>query len=161
MRGIRLRRSTSEALKKNVEQIRDAVRQRAHTLFQTRDGRLGSALDDWLMAEHEALWRPPIEVAQHGNEIVVEAAVAGLEPNEIDVQVTPDTLVIAAERRHAHPTTKGQVHVCEFAPGRLFRSIVLPAPIDPDDVKARYHNGLLTVTAHLASAQPATVKVDH
>ena len=159
MRAVKLQHPTKEQLVAEVEKVRTRVRETAHALFQKRDGRIGSAFDDWLMAERDTVWRPAIEMSQHDGEIVVEAALAGLEPTEIDVQVTPDALVIAADRRHAHTKTKGTIHVCEFASGRLFRSIPLPAPIDPHDVKARYHNGLLTVTATLANRRPIAVQV--
>jgi HSP20 family molecular chaperone IbpA len=36
----------------------------------------------------------------------------------------------------------------------LFRSVTLPAPIDPAAVTARYRNGLLTITATIAVEQP-------
>jgi HSP20 family protein len=161
MKAIKLHRSTEDSLKRNLDQIRERIRQRAHTFFQTRGGRIGSALDDWLMAERETLWRPPIEVSQQDGRIVVEADVAGLEPDEIDLQVTPETLLITAEARHVHTEAKGQVHVCEFAPGPLFRTVALPAPIDPAGVKAKCRNGLLTITATVAAPRKTPIDVEH
>lgn len=80
---------------------------------------------------------------------------AGVDPRRLDVQATPDTLLIKAEIEHAHSAAKGTIHVCEFQPGHLFRAVRLPVKVDPDAVKAEYRNGLLRVTAAVASEQQA------
>ena len=46
---------------------------------------------------------------------------------------------------------KGEVYVCEFAHGNLFRSIHLPKKIDPEKVKAEFKNGMLTLKAPVAA----------
>jgi HSP20 family molecular chaperone IbpA len=153
MKTIRLHNQTAEAIFRDVEQMRDRIRQRAHEFFSHRGGRLGSAFDDWLMAEREAVWRPAIEVCQKDQQLIVEVAAAGLEAGDIDVQVTPETLLVCAAAAHEHSEAKGTVHVCEFEPGRLFRMITLPVPINPGEVTSTYRNGLLTITAAVAVTQ--------
>ncbi|MBI2833320.1 MAG: Hsp20/alpha crystallin family protein [Acidobacteria bacterium] len=51
------------------------------------------------------------------------------------------------------------MHLCEFRPGQLFRGIKLPAPIDPDAVKAECRDGLLRVTAAMAAQLARKVDV--
>jgi HSP20 family protein len=153
MKTIRLHHRSVEAIVHDVEHMKDRIRRRAHEFFRNRGGRLGSALEDWLSAEREAVWRPAIEVCEKDRHLTIEVAAAGLEANAIEVQVTPETLLITAEAAHVHPEAKGIVHICEFEPGRLFRSITLPVPIDPAEVTAKYRNGLLTITAAVAVKQ--------
>jgi HSP20 family protein len=154
-----LKTRKAETLLDDIEQIQKRVTERAYELFRNRGAALGGALGDWLAAERETIWKPPIEVCQTGNQFVIQAALAGVEPQQLDIQVTRDTVLIKADMPHTHPETKGIVHVCEFRPGQLFRVITLPAPIDPEAVKAEYRDGVLRVTAAIA-AEPQAKKID-
>ena len=140
-----------------VEGVQRHVAQRAQEIFRARGSALGHALEDWMKAERETIWRPALEVRRTKEAFVVEAAVAGIDPKQFDVQVTPTELVLAAHVHHADREQEGEVVLCEFANGPLFRSYKLPEPVDPARVSAQYRNGLLRVIAPLA--QPAT-KVD-
>ena len=154
-----LKTRTAETLLQEIEQIQKRITERAYDLFRNRGAALGTALNDWVAAERQTIWKPPVEVCQKDNQCVIEAALAGVEPRQLDIQVSRDTLLIKADTPHTHPETKGIVHVCEFQPGQLFRAITLPVPIDPEAVKAEYRDGLLRVTAALA-AKPQAKKVD-
>jgi HSP20 family protein len=144
-----------ETIVKELDEIQRRITQRAYEIFKDRGTRVGAALDDWLTAERQTVWKPAIEVCKRDAAFVIQAAVAGVEPRQLDIQVTPETLLIKAETAHSHPESKGIVHVCEFEPGQLFRLIRLPEPIDPEAVKAEYRNGLLRVTAAVAARKPA------
>ena len=160
MKFTALKTRRAERLIDEVERLQKQITERAYEMFRKRGALLGAALDDWLTAEKQTIWKPAIEVRQKDNAFIIEAAVAGVEPGELDIQVTPDTVLIKAETTHAHADKKGAVHVCEFEPGPLFRLIRLPAPIDPDGVKAEYRNGLLRITAAMTAAKRAkTVEV--
>lgn len=150
MKFSRLKTRTTETVLDELERIQERISERAHEMFRNRGAMLGAALDDWLAAERKTIWRPAVEVCQEGNAFTVEAALAGVEPKDLDVQVTPETLLIRADVDHEHPKEKGTVHVCEFQRGQLFRVIRLPAPIDQNAVKAEYRNGLLRITAPIA-----------
>lgn len=156
---ILLKTRKAETLLDDIEQIQKRITERAYDLFRNRGAALGAALNDWLAAERQTIWKPQVEVCQKDNQFVIEAALAGVEPRQLDIQVTRDTLLIKADTRHTHPETKGMVHLCEFQPGQLFRTIKFPAPIDSDAVKAEYRDGLLRVTAAMA-AQQHPKKVD-
>ena len=58
---------------------------------------------------------------------------------------------------HREKEQEGEVILCEFANGPLFRSYRFPEVIEATRVTAEYRNGLLRVTAPFA--HPAT-KVD-
>ena len=137
-----------------VEGVQRQIAQRAQEIFRARPGEIGSALEDWMRAERETIWRPALEVRRTRDAFVIEAAVAGIEPKQCDVQVTPTELVLGAPVHHSDREQEGEVVLCEFANGPLFRSYKFPAPVDPARVSAEYRNGMLRVTAPLA--QPAT-----
>ena len=147
-----------ETLLGEIDQMQKRITEQAYELFRSRGAAMGKALNDWLAAERQTVWKPAVEVCEKDDRFVVEAALAGVEPQQLDIQVTRDTLLIKADIRHSHPKAKGIVHVCEFQPGQLFRAITFPSPVDPDAVKAEYRDGLLRVTA--ATAAPHAKKVD-
>src|SRR5438876_9707474 len=124
-----------------MKQMQDRIMRRAYDIFE-RNGRLfGRDLDHWLQAERELLWKPAVELREADGEFVLEAAVSGLDPKDIDIEVTPEDIVL--KRDIQHEEKKGTVHICEFQSGRMFRSIHLSKRINPDKVKAEIKDGLL------------------
>jgi len=74
----------------------------------------------------------------------------------LDVQITPEDVLIRADIHHKHTPEEGTVQFCEFTEGQLFRSVHFPEHIDPDSAVAEYRNGMLRVTASIA--KPAAQK---
>lgn len=155
MKFTALKTTRAERLIDELDRIQKQVRERAYEIFKHRGEAIGAALDDWLAAERQTVWKPAIEICEAGNQVVVEAAVAGVEPRDLDIQITSDTLLIRAKTLHSHTEKKGKVHVCEFQAGELFRLIKWPAPIDVDAVKAEHRHGLLRITADVAVGRQA------
>ena len=103
---------------------------RAYEIFEDRGREPGRALDDWLDANRELVWSPAIELTERDGHIMLEAAVAGLEPEELDVRITPEDVLIRSDRSHADPASDAKTYTCEFCPGKLFREVRLPARVD-------------------------------
>jgi HSP20 family protein len=156
---MKVRARRVETLVDELETLQKRIAERAFAIFRDRGAQLGAALDDWLSAERQTVWRPAIEVCQRGNQLIIEAAVAGVDPKQLQIEATPETMLIKAEVEHSHPAEKGTVHVCEFEPGHLFRLIQLPVAIDPGAVSAEFNNGLLKILAPVAAA-PRSKKVE-
>ena len=125
------------------------ITERAFDVFNRRGAAPGRAFDDWLAAEREIVWKPPVEVSEKDDEFLVEPALAGVDAKQVDIHVTPDALLIRGETTHQHSPDE-KIHICEFRPGKLFREIRFPRTIDPDKVRADYRDGLLRVWAPLA-----------
>lgn len=136
-----------------LEAMTEAIRQRAFGLFQSRNSRDGSDLDDWLRAEREVVWAPEAELIEKDQEIKARVALPGFDPSEIDVSATPDELVVQAETAHKHDGKEGDVRFCEFSEKKLFRRIPLPVPIDVDKVSASLDKGVLQVIAPKAATR--------
>ena len=133
-----------------MKNIEERIMQRAYEIFQNNGGMSGRDLENWTQAEQELVWKPPLELSEKNGEFQLEAAVSGIEAKDIDIEVTPEDIILKANVHHEHKDFKGTVHLCEFRPGKMFRSIHLPRKIDPDKVKAEFRNGLLRVTASIA-----------
>ena len=99
----------------------------------------------------------PIRVEDYleGDHYTVRAELAGIDP-EKDVEVTVGSgyLTIRAER---HDKTEGKRR-SEFRYGAFTRSLPLPANADEDDVKATYHDGILTIAVGLQTEKKEPVK---
>lgn len=147
---MRIKPRIVESLAEQVESTQQRIACRAHELWRDRGAAVGRALEDWLHAEKEVVWRPAIELRRANGAFVVEAAVAGVDASQLDVQASSNELLIASTLRHGHPGPDGEVLTCEFANGPLFRTLQFPEPVDPKGVKAEVRNGLLRITAPLA-----------
>jgi HSP20 family protein len=95
----------------------------------------------------------------------------GVDKGAIDVKATDRTLVISAERRNQRSQPEeaaadasdvgARPLVSEFRYGTWSRRFRFPAPIDRDQLQARYRDGLLTVTAPKANtATTVSVQVE-
>jgi HSP20 family protein len=140
----------SKSVFDEIDRMNDRIMRRAYDIFTSNGGQFGKDIDDWMQAERELVWRPTVELTEKDDTFYLEVAAPGVDPKELDVEVTPDDILIRADVHHEHKEKKGEVHVCEFAHGNLFRSIHLPKKVDPDKVKAEFKNGLLTLNAPVA-----------
>ena len=95
-----------------------------------------------------------IDVADHGEELVVTADVPGFEKDDIDVTLRGETLRISAEQQQESEEGDGDGQYIrkERRHKSVSRSVTLPEEVDEENVSAEYHNGVLTVTLPKLSA---------
>jgi HSP20 family protein len=139
----------SESLWDQIRRMEDRIARRAQEIFQNH-GSMGRELDDWFTAENELVWKPAVELKEKDSHFELQAAVAGIDPKDVHVEVTPEELLIRGETRTERKEDKGHVYLSEFRSGSLFRSVRFPKKVDPNKVRAEIKNGLLTVTAQIA-----------
>jgi HSP20 family molecular chaperone IbpA len=104
-----------------IEKMQDRVMQRAFDIFTMNGRTFGREIDGWLQAERELVWTPSIELQEKDNEFRLEIAVPGVDPKDIDIEVTSQDILVKAAVEHEHKEKKGQVYACEFATGKLFQ----------------------------------------
>lgn len=88
---------------------------------------------------------PSIDVTQNEQEIRVAAELPGVKEDDVDVSIDNDVLTIRAEKRVEYEDGKDTRHVRERAYGTFQRSLRLPQPVDPEQVRAHFDHGVLTV----------------
>ena len=139
-----------------IERMQQRITRRAYELFESRGRELGHDLDDWLAAESELVWSPPISMEEEGDEIVVQLSAPGIDADHIDVELTPNDLLVEGEAHEQKQkrTSKGRVR--EMRSAKLFRSVHFPRAIDPDSAEAELKNGVLKLTAKLAREERAS-----
>ena len=103
--------------------------------------------------EKEDLWddgepegQLTVDVYQTPNDIVVESAIAGVSPDDIDVNVTSDSISIRGSRKREKTVRSEDYLYQECYWGKFGRSIILPQEVDPEGAEVKFKNGILTVT---------------
>jgi HSP20 family protein len=91
-------------------------------------------------------WLPAVDVAEAPDKVTVKAEVPGLDPKEIDISLVGDVLTIKGEKKSEREEKKENYHLVERSYGSFARSIRLPAPVNADQIEAKYDKGVLTIT---------------
>ena len=135
------------------EQLADRIRLQAYNLFAHRGASDGHALDDWLAAERELCW-PAAELTERKGEYVLNVALAGFEPAEIEVTATPREIMIKAGRKSEQSASdsESKVRWSEFRSSNILRRVELPTPVDVAKISANLESGLLKIVAPKAQA---------
>jgi len=93
------------------------------------------------------------DVQDSENELIVRAEAPGFDPEEIDVHLSGDRLVIQAEHK-TEEKTDGNGQYSHY--GKFYRSMSVPSGIEADKIEANYKNGVLEV--HLPKGEQARSK---
>jgi HSP20 family protein len=149
----------TEAIFYELRTMQDRIMRRAYDIFENSGRALGRDLEHWLDAERELVWKPAIELSEKDDAFHVSVAIPGVDPKALDIEVSPDYLLIKAEVHHEHTADKGKVHACEFETGSLFRSVRFPKKVDPNKVLAEFKNGMLYLTAPVGEAHLRKIEV--
>lgn len=88
---------------------------------------------------------PAVNIWTNDNAVVVTAEVPGVDTKSLDVSVKQNVLTISGERPAEVESEKVSYHRRERGFGKFSRTVRLPFEIDPNNVKARYVNGVLRV----------------
>jgi len=101
-------------------------------------------------------WAPPIEVRQRDGRMVITAELPGMRPEDVNVEMNDDSIVIHGERRDEREQNQGGVHVSERRYGQFHRTIPLPEGAKAENVTARFNNGLLEIDVPMEQQQQAS-----
>ena len=87
-----------------------------------------------------------IDVYQTEKELIIQSAIAGVKPEDLDIFIEGDKVTIKGKREK--PTGKEETNYfyqeCYWGP--FSREIILPVEVDPSRVKAIFNSGILTIS---------------
>src|SRR3989344_2711457 len=86
-----------------------------------------------------------VDVYQTPDEIVVESTIAGVKPDDIEIDVTSESLTIRGERHQEQKIAESDYFYKECFWGKFSRSIILPQEVDPEKAHSALKNGLLVI----------------
>lgn len=93
---------------------------------------------------------PRTNISETDGEICITAEMPGLAKNDVEVEISGDTIAIRGEKKSEKEDKSDEegrrFHRIERRSGSFGRVTRLPFEIDPDKVQAEVKNGVLTVT---------------
>lgn len=106
--------------------------------------------NDWL-DDDDFSGQLAVDVFQNGDDIVIKSTIAGVRPEDIDINVNNDMITIRGKREKDHTVVDEDYFYRECYWGGFSRSIILPCEVKVDRIKASMKNGVLTVVLPKAS----------
>ena len=97
----------------------------------------------------------PVDIFEKDNNLVVQAAVPGIKPEDLDVSIENNILTIRGETKSWFETDQKDTKVYrrEVSYGAFSRSIRLPDTLKFDKADAEFNNGFVTITIPKVEAQ--------
>lgn len=102
----------------------------------------------------------PMDIFEGENDYRAVADVPGLNPDDLDLTVENQSIIIKAERKMEQWGEKDKVHRSERTFGSVTKRLVLPKDADMSLARTHFSNGVLTVTVPKhKELPPATTKL--
>lgn len=98
-------------------------------------------VDDWFEPEGELA----VDVYQTDKDIVIQSAVAGMRPEEINIMVENDVVTIRGIRKNPNAQEEKQYLHQECFWGPFSRQVFLPEEIDTKNIEAVMKDGVLAL----------------
>lgn len=86
-----------------------------------------------------------IDVYQTPDDIIIKSIVAGVKPEDLDLEISREMITVKGKRDESMKVEKENYFYQELYWGRFSRSVLLPQEIDPDEAEASLKDGVLTV----------------
>ena len=86
-----------------------------------------------------------VDVFQTNTEIIIKTMVAGVRPDDLDVNITRDMVTIKGKREETAEIRDGDYFHKELYWGSFSRTIMLPEEIEVEGAEAIERHGLLTI----------------
>jgi HSP20 family protein len=110
---------------------------------------------NWRISSNPHGWRPPTDVYEREDSLVVRVEIAGMNENDFSISLDQNVLLIRGTR--ADTAERLAYHQMEINFGEFMTTVEFQIPIDLEHVRAEYQNGFLWVI--LPKAQPKVIKI--
>ena len=112
----------------------------------------GRTFRRWVIVRHTTVWRPPTDVFEWNERLVVVVEIAGMRDTDFNVSLLGQSLIISGVRQRMTPPDCAY-HQLEIPFGEFRTEVSLPWPVLRDEVTASYRDGFLRVELPHAPAQ--------
>jgi HSP20 family protein len=103
---------------------------------------------------------PPIELGHTADQVILKAELPGLKPENLDITVTPDAVLLKGHYSTTTTTEHQQIYRTELRSGSFQRTIPLPVAVDHTAATATFEQGILTLMLPKQQViKPQAVKV--
>ena len=140
------KRSFFERLTGTVRMDDDGVEGRSteKSIKKSATGRASDTdIADWIDEESDKEGELTIDVYQTPEMIVIKSMIAGVRPEDLDINITRDMVTIRGKREEERLAREEDYFARELYWGSFSRTIQLPEEIDVDEAEAIEKHGLL------------------
>jgi HSP20 family protein len=113
-----------------------------------------------MLNESETGFGPAVEMYETETEVVVRAELPGVTKDDIEVHAEKNAVSIRGENRDKKEVDEDGYYRREIRYGAFSRTLPTPVDIVPDQVAAKFADGVLTVRAKKAEEASTGTKVD-
>lgn len=101
-----------------------------------------------------------LDIRSTADALVVEAALPGVKPEDVDISMLGDTLTIHASLREDETRDEEGYSYREIRRGSFTRTVTLPGGLKTDDAAATFDNGMLRLAIPKAEeAKPRQIQI--
>jgi HSP20 family molecular chaperone IbpA len=128
---------------------------RSNSISQDQGAYYVSGFGNWHLMGRPTVWRPPTDVYETDDKIVIRVEIAGMHDGDVSVNFDHHILSISGNR--SDPAEKKAYHQMEIRFGEFLSEVEILVPIEADKIKAEYQDGFLRV--FLPKAAPKHVNI--
>jgi len=97
------------------------------------------------LPQHECFWMPHVDVYESPDELVVLADLAGMNREEINIEINREKIKIAGVRKMMALGKNARYCLAEIPHGYFERNIILPRAVSAESAVASYADGILMI----------------
>lgn len=91
-------------------------------------------------------FNPAVDLYEKGNALVIEVALAGIDPKKVHIKVEDNVLSVEGSTERKSEIDEKNYYRKEVRSGSFHRMISLPTSVNGEQAIAEYEKGLLTIT---------------
>lgn len=108
----------------------------------------------WNEIQFPEIKEPLMDIKDTGKELVIEAEMPGIPKENIDIQVTENSIEVCGEIEKKEDDEKEGYYRQERSYSRCYRQMPLPEKIIPTKADAKLENGILKITLPKKTPRP-------
>jgi HSP20 family protein len=102
----------------------------------------------------------PLDVTSTGDSLIVEAALPGIKPEDVEITVEDGTLSIRGNFREERRQGEGENLLSEIRRGSVYRTVTLPSGLEAHRATATFEHGMLKLQFPKAEAvKPRQIRI--
>jgi HSP20 family protein len=114
-----------------------------------------------MFSSSECAWNPQMDIYETPEEIIVRAEIAGVEKENLEVEINSRAVKIKGRRLPMQKIDKATYRLAEIQYGKFDRILYLPVPIDTEVISSSYVNGFLQLRlAKLPREKTHTIPIE-
>lgn len=119
-------------------------------------------LSDFMPAvqNRQAGFMPAVDVYEDKDSVTVEAQLAGIDPDKVDISIENDVLCIKGESEKKSEVEDKNYYRKEIRTGSFYRSIPMPTHVVGESASASAQDGVLKIVIPKApETKPRTIRI--